>query len=56
MAENRNASDSLCKIANRSALNIGNTRNLSVAVDREQKKSRRAAMADGIQQRRATAP
>ena len=43
-AEIRNASDSVPKIANRSALNIGNTRNLSVAVDREQKKSRRAAM------------
>src|SRR5580704_7369315 len=36
-AEIRNASDSVPKIANRSALNIGNTRNLSVAVDMEKK-------------------
>jgi hypothetical protein len=38
MAEIRNASDSVPKIANRSALNIGNMRNLSVAVDTEAKK------------------
>jgi hypothetical protein len=37
-AEIRNASDSVPKIANRSALNIGNTRNLSVAVDTSGKK------------------
>ena len=55
-AEIRNASDSLPKIANRSALNIGNTRNLSVAVDRGRKKSRRAATADGIIQLHAAAP
>jgi hypothetical protein len=56
MAEIRNASDSVTKIANRSALNTGNTRSLSVAVDREQKKSRRAKMADGILLRGAAAP
>jgi hypothetical protein len=54
--EIRNASDSVTKIANRSALHTGNTPSLSVAVDREQKKSRRAKMADGILQRDATAP
>jgi hypothetical protein len=37
-AEIRNASDSVTKIANRRPLNTGNTRNLSVAVDRGQKK------------------
>jgi hypothetical protein len=36
-AEIRNASDSVPKIANRSALNIGNTPNLSVAVDTGEK-------------------
>jgi hypothetical protein len=36
-AEIRNASDSVPKIANRSALNIGNTPNLSVAVDMDEK-------------------
>jgi hypothetical protein len=56
MAEIRNASDSVTKIANRSALNIGNMRSLSVAVDRAQKKTRRARLADGILLRRAAAP
>jgi hypothetical protein len=36
-AEIRSASDSVPKIANRSALNIGNTPNLSVAVDMDEK-------------------
>ena len=55
-AKIRNASDSIPKIANRSALHTGNTPSLSVAVDTGQKKSRRAKMADGILQGDAAAP